>query len=48
MAICEAVKANVKIIYQATEIFRWGRTTCYGIQPGHTVIFTPPYHPELQ
>lgn len=47
-AICESVKANVKILYHATEIFRWGRTTCWGVQPGHTVVFTPPYHPELQ
>lgn len=48
-AVCAAVKAKVPTMYRAAEIFRWSRFhPTAGFLPGHEVLFTPPYHPELQ
>ena len=51
-AICKAMRDSpgVQPAYYATQILRWGRThPVSGLPlPGHEVIFTPPYHPELQ
>ena len=48
-AICVAVKAKVPTMYRAGEIFRYSRFhPTAGFLPGHEILFTPPYHLELQ
>lgn len=47
--ITKAVKQMVPKVYAVAEIFRWGRgLACGAAGQGHSVWFTPPYHPELQ